>query len=110
MFKGPEYNSYYHYIIAKFGDKTNSIVELPSPVNNYLTRYVATVQLFATAMYEENPVSVIFVIVGFVLLMLLLIIKIYLWKKQGFNTVWKWLNDIRKYAAKRFKELFVNRN
>lgn len=103
-------NSYYHYIIAKFDDvKTNTIVELPSPVNNYLIRYVATLQLFATAMYEENPVSVIFVIVGFVLFMLLLIIKIYLWKKQALDTLWKWFNDIGKYAAKRFKELFGNR-
>lgn len=103
-------NSYYHYIIAKFGDvNTNIIIELPSPANNYLTRYIATAQLFTTAMYEENPVSVIFVIVGFVLLTLLLIIKIYLWKKQGLDTVGKWLNDIGKYATKRFKELFGNR-
>lgn len=102
-------NSYYHYIIAKFGDvNTNTLVELPSPVNNYLTRYSATVQLFATAMYEENPVSVILVIVGFILLMFLFIIKIYFWKKQTFDTLWKWLNDIRKYAAKRFKVLFRN--
>lgn len=103
-------NSYYHYIIAKIGDvNTTTIVELPSPVNNYLMRYVTTAQLFAIAMYEENPVSVVFIIGGFVLLILLLIIKIYLWKKQSLDTLWKWLSDIGKYAAKRFKELFSSK-
>ena len=59
-------------------------------------------------MYEENPVAVVFVIVGF-LLLILLIIKIYLRKKQPLDNVWKWLSDIAKYAVKRFKELFRNK-
>ena len=84
------------------------MVELPSPANNYLTRYAATAQLFASSMYEENPVAVVFVILGFVLFILLLIIKIYLRKKQSLDNVWKWLSDIGKYAVKRFKELFLN--
>jgi hypothetical protein len=79
---------------------------LPSPANNYITRYGATIQLFANAMYEENPVAVVFVIAGSVLLLLLLIIKIYLWKSQPFNTLGIWLLDTGKYAVKRFKELF----
>jgi len=101
-------NSDYHYMIAKVGDiKSVTMVELPSPANNYITRYAATVQLFGSAMYEENPVAVVFVIVGFVLFIILLIIKIYLRKKQPLDNVWKWLSDIGKYAVKRFKELFM---
>ncbi|HBW35834.1 metallophosphoesterase [Desulfosporosinus sp. BICA1-9] len=104
-------NSYYHYMIAKINDvNTATIVELPSPANNYLTRYGATVQLFAIAMYEENPVAVVLVIAGFVLLIFLLIVKVYLRKKQPIDTLWKWLSDIGKYAVKRFKELFGNRS
>ncbi|WP_291636604.1 metallophosphoesterase [Clostridium sp.] len=102
-------NSYYHYMIAKIGDiKSVTMVELPSPANNYLTRYTATAQLFGSAMYEENPVAVVFVIIGFVLFIFLLIIKIYLRKKQPLDNVWKWFSDIGKYAVKRFRELFRN--
>lgn len=100
-------NSYYHYMIAKIGNATSvTMVELPSPPNNYLARYGATIKLFASAMYEENPISVILVIIGFVLLILLLIIKIYLRKKQPLDSLWRWLSDIYKYGVKRFKELF----
>lgn len=100
-------NSYYHYMIAKVGDiKSVTMVELPSPANNYLIRYAATVQLFANAMYKENPTAIVFVIAGLVLLVLLLIIKIYLREKQPIDTFLKGLRDIGKYAVKRFKELY----
>lgn len=104
-------NSYYHYMIAAFGG-TNKItmVELPSPANNYITRYIATVQLFASAMYEENPVSVVFILAAFALLILLLIMKVYLQKKQSLDTLWKWISDTAKYGVKHFKELFINKN
>lgn len=103
-------NSYYHYMIAKINNADRiTMVELPSPVNNYLTRYGATIQLFASAMYEENPFAVVLVIIGFALLILLLIIKIYLWKKQPLDVFGKWLSDTGKYAVKRFRELFGKR-
>ena len=103
-------NSYYHYMIAKIGDiNTATIVELPSPANNYLTRYGVTVQLFANAMYKENPVAVVFVIAGLVLLLILLIIKLFFWKKQPLETLWKWLYDIGKYAVKHFREIYGNK-
>ena len=103
-------DSYYHYMISKIGDiNTTIMVELPSPANNYITRYTATVQLFSEALYEENPVAVIFVMTGVVLLILLVIIRIYLWKKEPLDTLWKWVSDIGKYAVKRFKELFSER-
>ncbi|MGE5631025.1 MAG: hypothetical protein ACM3TR_08015 [Caulobacteraceae bacterium] len=60
-----------------------------SYIHSYLARYAATVQLFASAMYEENPVAVVFIIAGFVLLILLLVIKIYLREKQPLDTLWK---------------------
>jgi len=53
-------------------------------------RYVATIQLFGLAMYKENPVAVVFVIAGFVLLIFLLMIKVYLRKKQPIDTLGIW--------------------
>lgn len=103
-------NSYYHYIITRMNDaNTDTIVELPSPTNQYLTRYGATVQLFATAMYKENPVAVVLIITGLVLLVFLLLVKIYLQKKNLLDTFGKLLFDIGKYAVKRFKELFLKK-
>jgi len=99
-------NSYYHYIIAKTAINTVTIVELASPANNYLPRYGATIQLFAVSMYEENPVAVVLVIAGLVLLLLLLFLKIYLQKKRPLDTFGKWLFDIGKYAVKHYRELF----
>jgi Ni,Fe-hydrogenase III component G len=56
-------NSYYHYLIMKMGDINTAImVQLPSPANNYLTRYATTAKLFTNAMFDENPAAVILVI------------------------------------------------
>lgn len=103
-------NSYYHYIIEKI-DNSKSVtrVELPSPANTYITRYLAAAQLFANSMYEEDPVSVVLIIIGFLLLAILLIIKIYIRKKQPIDTIGKWLLDVFKYARNHFKELFKGR-
>jgi len=99
--------SYYHYLIAKIGDiKTVTVVELASPANNYLARYQAAAQLFATAMYEENPLAVILVITGLVLLALLIGIEIYLWKKKPLDAFGRWLLDVGKYGVKHFREVF----
>lgn len=104
-------NSYYHYMISKIGDAgPTTIVELPSPANNYLTRYAAAAQLFANALYMENPLSVVLVITGFILLIILLIMKLYLWKTQPIKTIWIWLRDIFIFAVKRFKELYNKKN
>jgi hypothetical protein len=46
------------------------------------------------------------IVAGFVLLILLLIVKIYLRKKQPLDTLWKWFGDIVRYAVTHFKELF----
>lgn len=103
-------NSYYHYMISGFEDpKSVTMVELPSPANNYITRYGATIKLFSKAMYEENPIAVIFIVAGFVLFLILLLIKLYLWRSRPFNTLFRWLLDIVKYSVKRFKELFIKK-
>lgn len=100
-------DSYYHYMIAKIGDaRTATIVELPSPANNYIARYGATIKLFANAMYEENPIAVSLVLSGIILFLLLLIVRIYMWKRKPFNTLGTWILDTGKYSVKRFKELF----
>ncbi|SHJ07197.1 Calcineurin-like phosphoesterase [Dethiosulfatibacter aminovorans DSM 17477] len=103
-------DSYYHYLIAKFED-TNSLtmVELPSPSNYYIARYQATIKLFADALYKENTIAVVLLIAGFSLLVVLLAIKFYLWKKQTMDKFGKWLVDIAKYSVKRFKEIFSNK-
>ncbi|URS74491.1 MULTISPECIES: hypothetical protein [Clostridium] len=61
-------------------------------------------------MYEENPLAVAFIILGFSLLIILLIMKIYLRKKQPINTFGKWLLDIFRYATEDFKELFKKKD
>jgi hypothetical protein len=58
-------------------------------------------------MYEENPVTVMLIIIGLVLLVLLLIIKIYLREKQPLDTFGKWISDTVRYGFKHFKELFA---
>ncbi|MZQ99632.1 MAG: metallophosphoesterase [Acidaminobacter sp.] len=104
-------NSYYHYLVAKIGDvNTMTMVELPSPVNNYIPRYAAAVKLFYEALYKENRVPVILILAGLTILSLLIIIKLYLWKRQSINTFGKWLGEIGKFAVKRYKELYRNKN
>ena len=100
-------NSYYHYMIAKMGDvNTTIMVELPSPANNYISRYLATGKLFIEAMYEENPVTVILISIGFIALVFLIVLRIYFWKQEPIDTFGQWLHDSGKYATERFRELF----
>lgn len=104
-------NSYYHYMIAKIGDiNTTTMVELPSPANTYVSRYKATAELFLEAMYDENPVTVILMGIGCTALLLLILLRIYLWKKEPLDTLGQWLIDTGSYAAKRFRELFPKKN
>jgi hypothetical protein len=103
--------SYYHYMIMKMaGDRSARIIELPSPGNQYILRYAAAAQLFANAIYKENPVAVVLVILGFVLLLIVLILKIYLWKKHLFNNLGVWLKDTAKFSKNRFKEIFSKKS
>lgn len=100
-------NSYYHYLVANIGDFNNmTMIELPSPANNYIPRFAAAARLFYEAFYQENSVSVILMLVGLAILALLILMKLYFWKKQTVNIFVKWLGEIVKFAVKRHKELF----
>jgi hypothetical protein len=97
-------------MIADLNDtKQITAVELPSPANNIIARYLAAGNLFAGAMYKENPTAVVFLIIGFSFSIFWLIIKFYLWKRKPIDMFGRWLSDIVKYAVKHFKELFEKR-
>lgn len=100
-------NSYYHYLVAQMKDpKALMMVELPSPANYSVARYTATVKLFAKAMYQENQLAVILLLIAFVLLVALLILKLYVWRRNAVHTFGTWLVDTGKFAAQRFRTLF----
>lgn len=99
-------DSYFHFMIAKVdGGNTATMVELPSPANNYVARYISTANLFITAMIDENPVAAAFLFTGAVLFILLILIRIYLGHKRGFHTFGKWLKDMAVYGVKHFRDL-----
>ena len=97
-------NSYYHFLIAKLGDPTITIVELPSPANTLVARYSATAALFAKAMYRENRMAATFFLIGVGLFVLLLLTLIVLRLRR--SKLWILVRDTGKSAGKRFKELY----
>lgn len=100
-------NSYYHYMIAKFiPNNALTIVQLSSPANALLTRYEATITLFAKSIYVENKTAVIFFIAGAVLFAILLITFFILKYNHELSLLWILINDSGKYVSKRVKELF----
>lgn len=104
-------NSYYHYLIAKTDTRnTLTMVQLPSPANVLLKRYITTASLFAEAMYMENTVAVIFFVIGLVLLALLLLLLLFIKLNHRLALLWLLIKDTGKYAVKRFKELFKEKS
>lgn len=104
-------NSYYHYLIVKAGaTDTLTMVQLPSPPNLILQRYAATVSLFANAMYKENQAAVIFFIAGFILLVALLLMLLFIRLNHRLSLLWVLMKDTGKYIAKRHRELFKSEN
>lgn len=100
-------NSYYHYLIAKAGTTdTLTMVQLPSPANLLLQRYMATVALFAQAMYMENQAAVDLFIAGFVLLILLLLLLLFLKLKNRLTVFWTLMKDTGRFIVKRHRELY----
>lgn len=63
-------NSYYHYLRVKVtsNDTYLEAVELPSPVNKIQDRYIAAVQLFASAIFKEYRTVVISIVIIILLL------------------------------------------
>lgn len=99
-------DSYYHYMVTGFDGGTNTLIELPSPANAFFTRYLAAASLFAKAMYAENPVSVVFLLLGLGIFLILLVLRIYLWKQDFFQLVAKGAGDTGRFGIKRYKELW----
>lgn len=104
-------NSYYHYLIAKAGAaNTLTMIQLPSPTNLLLQRYVATGSLFAQAVYRENQAAVGLFITGLILLVLLLLVFLFLKLKNRLTVFWILMKDTGRYTAKRYRELYKRKD
>lgn len=100
-------DSYYHYLIADFADPDRLLmVEMPSPANNLISRYSATFQLFALAMYRENPLAVTLILTGAILLIVLILLKVIMWNRRMIIEIAKWLINVGRYAIKEFRVHF----
>ncbi|MDF2632955.1 MAG: metallophosphoesterase, partial [Caproiciproducens sp.] len=99
-------NSYYHYLISKT-DNANflTMVELPSPKNTIIKRYLATAALFADAMFVENRAAVISFLVGLFIFAALLLLLFYIKFKHGLILLWTLLKDTGRFMRKRFGKL-----
>lgn len=98
-------NSYYHYMVTKVGDAGSmTMVELPSPPSNYISRYGAVAQLFAKALYRENPIAVGLVLAGLVLFGVLLLLKLYLSKKDFLHKVGRLIPAVVRYAKETWRQ------
>lgn len=100
-------NSYYHYLIAKAGaSDTLTMIQLPSPANLMLQRYGAAVSLFAQAMYRENQLAVILLLVSLALLIIMVLLLLYLKLKDRLSIFWTLVKDTGKYFVKTHRERF----
>lgn len=104
-------NSYYHYLLVPFvAGVMPTRVELSSPANSILVRYAETAKLFALAIYRENPVAVVLILAGLILLGVQLGLLIYFKKQPFFNKLVHWLSNIVVFAIKDFSRLFMNKH
>lgn len=96
--------SYYHYLVIH-PDQPNLLtqVQLPSPGNQILKRYGATLLLFAKAMYKENKAAVIFMLTGLGFLVLLLLLLLYLKLEDRLARLWSVLKDTGHFLADRYR-------
>lgn len=100
-------NSYYHYIVESIDhQKPMTIMELPSPANTAVARALATIKLFAVAMYDENPLAVVLILGGFVLLIFAILLRLYFWKKPFWDNSGHWLKDIARFSKEDFQQRF----
>ncbi len=98
-------DSYYHFLIYDTqpgGDLT--MVEHPSPQNLYVQRYLATLQLFATALYRENRLAVTFFILGIIAAVILFIVNIIIGHWEGLKRCGRWLKDGGHYMRGTYKD------
>ena len=100
--------SYYHYLIAKTGDPTLTIVQTPTPPNTLVARYGATALLFAKALYEENRAAVIFFLIGVALLVILLLLLMGLRLRR--SRLWVLGQATAKSFAQNWRVLFPKKD
>lgn len=100
-------NSYYHYMITKTGsENTITMIQLPTPANILLQRFLFTASMFAEAMYKENRAAVILFVAGLIFLLLLLFLLVFLRFNKQLYLFWILIKDSAGYLSKRFGELY----
>lgn len=100
-------DSYYHYIRFHITNTKNylEIVQLPSPPNQTVDRYLAAGQMFATSIYKEYTTLVWAIAVFLILIIgwILLIFRQRWWsclKRLGL-----WIYEVAKFAVFKYKEI-----
>jgi len=101
-------DTYYHFIRVKVTDKENflEVVELPSPPNVIMDRYVAAGQMFARSIYKEYTTIIYGIGVA-----TLLVVGGILWTYRKdwlsfLQRLGQWLYDIIKFSVLRYKEIY----
>ncbi|BEP29571.1 metallophosphoesterase family protein [Helicovermis profundi] len=100
-------NSYYHFLKIKINtqDKFIEMIELPSPPNNIIDRYIAVINLFSKALYKEYKIW----IVSFEILVNTLIIFFIYINRQIIITYIKisikFIKKIFVYSVQEFKNM-----
>lgn len=101
-------NSYYHYLVVPMiNNDSLTMIQLPSPVNQFLPRYAATVGLFGEALYAENKTAVVWLLIGLAALGILILFSFIIWLNRCVPALSRLIKDVGKYTAHRFKELFI---
>lgn len=104
-------NSYYHYLISKTDSNgTITMVEMPSPKNTLVQRYVATIALFSESLYKENRLAVTLIINGLILLLFLLLIKLYIRYSRELKLFGILIKDTGSFVSQKSKDLFKHIN
>lgn len=100
-------NSYYHYLRVKVSNNDTYLetVEIPSPTNQIMDRYIAAVKLFARAIYKEYKSLVLGITVS-----ILSILLLFLWNNKErfreFLSFWgRFITKVFKCFAETYKDL-----
>jgi len=101
-------DSYYHFMRVKVTEKENylEVVELPSPPNLIMDRYIAAAQMFAQSIYKEYT-SIVYAIGSVIVLVIGWILWIFRQKWWAFlQRLARWFYEIAKFAILKYKEIF----
>lgn len=101
-------DSYYHFIRVKVTEKENylEVVELPSPPNVLVDRYLAAALMFARSIYKEYA-TIIYALGAAILIVIGGILWIY--HKAGWaflQRLRRWISEIAKFSVSKYKEIF----